>query len=67
MADKNVTDYVFSVRVVGCPSRNTALEVLDVFSKIVRDHVEDIQSEFTGPFVKVGQFISDLPNKLLGL
>lgn len=67
MNDKNVTVYVFSVRIVNCPSRNVSLEVLEIFGRIGRDHVKDLQSEFTGPFVKLGQFIKDIPNILPGL
>lgn len=67
MSDKHVTNYVFTIRVVNCPSRNVALEVLDIFGRIGKDHVLDIQKEFTGPLVKLGQFIQDLPNVLPGL
>lgn len=67
LADKNVTHYIFSMRVVNCPSKNVAFEILDVFGRIGKDHVLDIQKEFTGPLVKLGEFIKDLPNVLPGL
>jgi hypothetical protein len=49
---KGQTRYILTFKVKNCPARNAAIEALTVFQRIGQCHMESIQSEFKGGFLK---------------